>query len=116
MIRCDSGLELRAQARVEDRPESVDTLVVSGGLGHETAADDARLLQHVRRLAAQARRVASVCTGATLLAAAGLLDGRCATTHWKYAAQLAERYPRVRVDAGSASRSRPGYSAPRTSR
>jgi transcriptional regulator GlxA family with amidase domain len=100
VIRCDSGLELRAQARVEDRRDPVDTLVVSGGLGHESAAGDARLLRHVRRLAGQSRRVASVCTGATLLAAAGLLDGRCATTHWKYAARLAECYPRVRVDAG----------------
>ncbi|MDN5854118.1 MAG: DJ-1/PfpI family protein [Actinomycetia bacterium] len=100
VIRCDSGLELRAQARVEDRLEPVDTLVVSGGLGHETAADDAPLLRHLRRLAGQARRVASVCTGATLLAAAGLLDGRCVTTHWKYAERLAQCYPRVRVDAG----------------
>jgi transcriptional regulator GlxA family with amidase domain len=100
VIRCDSGLELRAQTRVEDRLEPIDTLVVSGGLGHEVAAADARLLRHLRRLAAQCRRVASVCTGATLLAAAGLLDGRSATTHWKYAARLAECYPRVRVDAG----------------
>lgn len=99
-IRCDSGLELRAQARVEARLEPVDTLVVSGGHGHEAAAADARLLRHLRRLARQARRVASVCTGATVLAAAGLLDGRCVTTHWRYAARLAECYPRVRVDAG----------------
>jgi len=69
---CDSGLQLRAQARVEDHHESIDTLVISGG----------------------------VCTGATILAAAGLLDGRSATTHWMYARGLAQRYPKVAVDAG----------------
>jgi transcriptional regulator GlxA family with amidase domain len=97
-IRCDSGLELRAQARLEDVVGDLDTLVVSGGLGHDAAADDARLVRHVRRLAGNARRVASVCTGATVLAAAGLLDGRPATTHWSWAHSLAERYPGIRVD------------------
>jgi transcriptional regulator GlxA family with amidase domain len=98
-VRCDSGLELRAQARLEDPVDDLDTLVVCGGLGHEGAADDSRLLEHVRRLATGARRVASVCTGATVLAAAGLLDGRPVTTHWEYARRLAQRFPRLRVDA-----------------
>jgi transcriptional regulator GlxA family with amidase domain len=99
-IRCDSGLELCAQAPLEAPVEAVDTLVVSGGNGHEDAAADPRLLHHLRRLAAPARRVASVCTGATVLAAAGLLDGHPATTHWRYADRLAARYPRVAVDPG----------------
>src|SRR5215218_3747782 len=73
-VRCDSGLELRAQARLEDPVHDLDTLVVSGGLAHDAAADDARLVHYVRRLAANARRIASVCTGATVLAEAGLLD------------------------------------------
>jgi transcriptional regulator GlxA family with amidase domain len=98
-VRCDSGLELRAQGRLEDPVDDLDTLVVCGGLGHEGAADDSRLVDHVRRLARGARRVASVCTGATVLAAAGLLDGRPVTTHWEYARGLAQRYPRIRVDA-----------------
>ena len=98
-IRCDSGLELRAQGRVEDPVDDLDTLVVAGGLGHSAAAEDERLVKHVRRLAGQARRVSSVCTGATVLAAAGLLDGRPATTHWFFAPDLAEQYPRVCVDA-----------------
>jgi transcriptional regulator GlxA family with amidase domain len=98
-VRCDSGLELRAQARLEDPVDDLDTLVVSGGLGHDAAADDARLVGCVRRLAGYARRIASVCTGATVLAAAGLLDGRPVTTHWAYAPGLAERYPGIRVDA-----------------
>ena len=98
-VRCDSGLELRAQARLEDPVKDLDTVVVSGGLGHRAAAADARLVACVRRLARKARRVASVCTGATVLAEAGLLDGRPVTTHWAYAGGLAERYPRIRVDA-----------------
>jgi transcriptional regulator GlxA family with amidase domain len=98
-VRCDSGLELRGQARLDAVSGRIDTLVVSGGLGHETAAANVRLVGHVRRLAGLSRRVASVCTGATVLAAAGLLDGRRATTHWYYAERLAAQYPRVEVDA-----------------
>ena len=56
------------------------------------------LVDWVRQRATQARRVASVCTGAFLLAAAGLLDGRRAATHWKYCARLAQRFPAVRVE------------------
>jgi transcriptional regulator GlxA family with amidase domain len=98
-VRCDSRLELRGQGRLDTIDGPIDTLVVSGGQGHEAAAANPRLVGQVRRLAAISRRVASVCTGATVLAAAGLLDGRRATTHWHYADRLAKRYPRVRVDA-----------------
>ena len=98
-VRSDTGLELRGQGRLDTITGEIDTLVVAGGLGHENAAANTRLLGQVTRLAAASRRVASVCTGATVLAAAGLLDGRRATTHWYYAPRLAERFPRVRVDA-----------------
>lgn len=84
---------MRAQGRVEDPVDDLDTLVVVGGLGHIQAAEDERLVTHVRRLAGKARRVSSVCTGATVLAAAGLLDDRPATTHWWFAPDLADRYP-----------------------
>ncbi|MER6902060.1 helix-turn-helix domain-containing protein, partial [Amycolatopsis sp. NPDC000740] len=67
-------------------------------LGHHAAAKDERLLSHVRRLSQESRRTASVCTGATVLAAAGLLSGRRATTHWSHASRLAEQYPSVTVD------------------
>jgi transcriptional regulator GlxA family with amidase domain len=97
-VHCDSGLELRGQGRLDWIDGRIDTLVVSGGLGHQAAAANPRLVGQVRRLAALSDRVASVCTGATVLAAAGLLDGRRATTHWYQADELAERFPRVRVD------------------
>lgn len=97
-ITCDSGLRLEAQAALERFNSPLDTLLVSGGLGHLRAAESSLLVGHVRRLAQQARRVASVCTGATVLAEAGLLTNRRATTHWMYADQLARSYPQVRVD------------------
>ncbi len=97
-IRCETGLTLRAGVPVEAVRE-IDTLVVSGGDGHRRAATSRELVRQIQRLAGRARRVASVCTGATLLAEAGLLDGRRATTHWLYAAELAADYPAVLVDA-----------------
>lgn len=78
--------------------EALDTLLIAGGQGVDAAAENPVLLDWVRQRAARARRVASVCTGAMLLAAAGLLDGRRATTHWKYCAGMAQRFPNVRVE------------------
>jgi transcriptional regulator GlxA family with amidase domain len=97
-VVCATGLTIQAQQSLERLTGAVDTVIVSGGFGHERAADDAVLVGHVRRLARDARRVASVCTGATVLAAAGLLDGRRATTHWRFARRFAQRYSTVSVD------------------
>ncbi|KWO85063.1 AraC family transcriptional regulator [Burkholderia ubonensis] len=76
-----------------------DTVIVAGGMGVHAASRDARLIRWVRRQAERSRRVASVCTGAFLLAEAGLLDGRRAVTHWTRCDELAARYPRIRVEA-----------------
>ena len=89
---------MQAHGAVEHLLGPLDTLIVAGGAGHLRAADSAPLLRHVRRLADASRRVASVCTGATILAAAGLLDGKRATTHWRFAADLVRKFPRVTVD------------------
>lgn len=75
-----------------------DTLIVAGGKGTVHAVRDKALLDWLRRQAASARRTASVCTGAFLLAEAGLLDGLKATTHWRSCPDLARRYPAVTVD------------------
>jgi transcriptional regulator GlxA family with amidase domain len=98
-LRTSSGLTIVPHGRLEDAPERIDTLVVPGGEGARGAVDDERLLAWIAQTAARSRRTASVCTGAFLLAAAGLLDGRRATTHWASAAALARLHPRVSVDA-----------------
>ncbi len=80
---------------METFAEPIDTLLVPGGPGALEAADCAQLISAVRRLAGGARQAASVCTGAFVLAAAELLDGRRATTHWAAETRFAERFPRV---------------------
>ncbi|MGZ2745936.1 GlxA family transcriptional regulator [Burkholderia stagnalis] len=97
-VATSSGLVLLADAlRAGGRP--ADTVIVAGGQGVHAASRDSRLVRWIRRQADRARRVASVCTGAFLLAEAGLLDGRRAVTHWTRCDELAARYPRIRVEA-----------------
>ncbi|GAB3499733.1 GlxA family transcriptional regulator [Amycolatopsis cihanbeyliensis] len=92
------GIALGVQAKLEGIRGALDTVLVVGGWGHEAVAADERLVAQVRRLAGLSRRTASVCTGATVLAESGLLDGRRATTHWWWARELGRRYPAVTVD------------------
>ena len=81
------------------RLRTIDTLIVVGGNGTREAMANAKLLGAIKRASARARRTASVCSGAFILAAAGLLDGKRATTHWRRAPDLARHFPNVRVDA-----------------
>lgn len=97
-VRSSSGLTLAVDRAVSSVRGPVDTLLVAGGDGVREAVGDRRLVADVGRLAARARRVTSVCSGAFLLAEAGLLDGRRATTHWSACELLARHYPRVTVD------------------
>jgi transcriptional regulator GlxA family with amidase domain len=76
----------------------IDTLLVAGGLGASDMRYERDLLDWLREQSRTARRFGSVCTGAFALAHAGLLDGRRATTHWRWCGQLAREYPRVQVD------------------
>ena len=78
--------------------ERSDTLIVAGGRGVHAASRDARLIRWVQRHAANSRRVASVCTGAFLLAAAGLLDGRRVVTHWAHCNELGQQYPALQIE------------------
>jgi transcriptional regulator GlxA family with amidase domain len=98
-VRSSSGVTVEADlavGAVASRPE-LDLLLVVGGLGAREAARDADLLTDLAAAAPRARRVGSVCTGALVLAAAGLLDGYEATTHWASCAQLADDHPAVSV-------------------
>jgi len=77
----------------------VDTLVIAGGRGVDAAAANKVLVDWVRQRTQDARRAASVCTGAFLLAASGVLDGKRAATHWSVCAEFARRFPSVRVES-----------------
>jgi transcriptional regulator GlxA family with amidase domain len=96
-VRASSGFTF-ATDPVADVREGLDTLLVAGGSDMDAACADEELLHHLRRLAANARRTTSVCSGAFLLAAAGLLDGRRATTHWAECQQLQRTHPQITVD------------------
>jgi transcriptional regulator GlxA family with amidase domain len=98
-LRTSSGLTLIPDFSLSNAPEEIDTLIVAGGSGHVGACADMALIDWITTAAGTARRTASVCTGAFLLARAGLLDGRRATTHWAFAKRLQRLYPQIRVDA-----------------
>jgi transcriptional regulator GlxA family with amidase domain len=98
-VRSMSGLRLLPDGDLDSVRGPIDTLMVAGGNGTVEALGDARLIAWLPRAAARSRRVTSVCSGAFLLAEAGLLDGRRATTHWSVCHTLAEMYPTVTVEA-----------------
>ncbi len=96
-VAMSSGLKLVADRAYADLKEPIDTLIVAGGDVGE-AMFDSRLIAWLKRTRTKVRRLASVCSGAFILAEAGLLDGRRATTHWASADALARAYPRIAVD------------------
>jgi transcriptional regulator GlxA family with amidase domain len=93
-----NGMQVIPAAAMADVRGPVDTLVIAGGEGTRRAATDQRVIDWVRSAAKRSRRVTSVCTGAFVLAQAGLLDGRRATTHWQWCDTLARMFPAVQVD------------------
>src|SRR5436190_3073706 len=95
-VKSSSGVEMLARGM---RPaDAITTLVVAGGPGVREAARCARTLALVRGMAKRGARVASVCSGAYILAEAGLLDGRRATTHWQRTRHLLAAYPKVKLE------------------
>ncbi|MFI7402149.1 GlxA family transcriptional regulator [Streptomyces sp. NPDC049541] len=96
-VRTSSGLTLVPDQALADAP-APHTLLVPGGQGTRRPGRDPRLTGWLRECGPRAERLVSVCTGAILLAEAGLLDGRRATTHWAYCDKLARDHPSVEVD------------------
>lgn len=99
LLRAAGGLGVMVDRSFRTVRDGIDTLLVAGGPGTRSAVQNQELLAWLRRMAARVRRLGAVCTGSFILAKAGLLDGRRATTHWASGAELARRYPRVIVDA-----------------
>jgi transcriptional regulator GlxA family with amidase domain len=97
-VQTNCGLAIAGAEPYRKFRGAIDTLLVAGGSGVEEAAKDKELLAWLRTTARSVRRIGSVCTGAYLLAAAGLLDGKRATTHWQAAADLAQKFKFVDVD------------------
>jgi len=94
----DTGLTLSAARHYRQLKGDIDTMIIPGGTGPQ-ARQKAAMRAWLRSVSQRARRVASVCTGAFLLADAGLLDGKRVTTHWMFAKELARRYPALLVEA-----------------
>lgn len=95
--RTSSGVSVAADGSLARCRGPIDTLVVAGGTGVRQITSDAAAMRNLVALAERSARVCSVCTGAFILGAAGILDGRSATTHWSACAELARRHPAVEV-------------------
>ena len=95
-VRSSAGVEMTTIATQD--ADMIDTLILVGGNGSRDAMRDAAVLACLRDLAATVRRLCSVCSGAFLLAGAGMLDGRRATTHWRRAGLLSRLFPKVIVE------------------
>src|SRR5207248_2538262 len=96
-VRSSSGVEMLARGLKPSH--AISTLVVAGGRGVRAPATCEKTLAFVRRIAQRGIRVASVCSGAYVLAEAGLLDGRRATTHWERTRHFLAYYPKVKLEA-----------------
>jgi transcriptional regulator GlxA family with amidase domain len=98
-VRTKCGLEIGPTHSYTEYSENLDTLIVIGGENYHEFGKDEALVGWVRSVAPRVRRVASICSGAFILAAAGLLDHKRATTHWICAEALRDAFPLVQVDA-----------------
>jgi transcriptional regulator GlxA family with amidase domain len=96
-LKTNRGVMLADAIPIADVQGPIDTLVIAGGPGAENGSYDPNFVAWIAKAGSQARRVASICTGAFLLAEAGLLNGKQAVTHWTFCDRLAREYPKVAV-------------------
>jgi transcriptional regulator GlxA family with amidase domain len=97
-IQCASGLRIVPDTSIDDPVPEADTLIVGGSYG-VPACPSGAVTAWLRQSSGSARRYGAVCTGAFLVGAAGLIDGRNVTTHWSYAAELSSHFPSAHVDS-----------------
>src|ERR1700733_14512100 len=97
-VQCTAGLQILPRRTIHDPDEPIDTLLVAGARHLAGGQPNPAVVDWLRRQAPRVRRLGSVCTGAFLLGAAGLLDGKRVTTHWEYAPTLARTFPRAVVE------------------
>lgn len=98
-LETDTVLPIHATQLANWRDTDIDTLIIAGGIGTRDAAQNTQLVTMITELAGHTKRVGSVCTGAFVLAATGLLDGRRAVTHWDSCAELQAEFPKVKVES-----------------
>jgi len=97
-VRTASGVDLNTKSVRSLAEKPIDTIIVPGAFSVENVTRDRALMQWLRKTALACRRMCSVCTGTFLLAAAGILDGHRAATHWRQVSRLATQYPKVTVE------------------
>lgn len=97
-VRTSSGMRLMTDRTFKDVNRGIDTLLLAGGVGTGNAAANRALIQWIAKQSTRVRRLASICTGAFLLAEAGLLKNKVATTHWSACDRLASGYPDTMVE------------------
>jgi transcriptional regulator GlxA family with amidase domain len=98
LVQTDVGMMVYTAPISSVRPHEVDTLVIPGGPGIWELRQDATLMNWILEVLPKARRIASVCLGAFVLAWTGALDGKRAATHWRYCPRLADSFPSIRVE------------------
>lgn len=96
LVPSSSGVAVEAKGLGRVAP---DTLIITGGDDTSSACVDHAMIGHLSRTATKARRVASICTGAFLLAETGLLDGKRVTTHWRFAPDLRQKHPQIKLES-----------------
>jgi len=96
----ESGVIFRPHASLEEKID-IDTLIVPGGRGLRHPATNRRVVSWLLKRVPRIRRITSVCTGIYGLAPTGLLDGRRVVTHWRFARDVAQRFPNLKMDANA---------------
>jgi transcriptional regulator GlxA family with amidase domain len=100
-IKISAGLTLLPEYDLSHTPSDIHTLFIAGGTGAKTAASDENICEWIKVAYRKVERLASICTGAFILAATGLLENRKTTTHWEHTKELQEQHPNLKVEANA---------------